>query len=75
VSALVSAKALLIVVLGGSSIAGPVLGAFALTGLEEVLSSSSERWLGVLGLIYVLVAIAAPSPGSLRLRLPRLVRT
>jgi branched-chain amino acid transport system permease protein len=75
VSALVSAKALLIVVLGGSSIVGPVLGAFALTGLEELLSSNSERWLGLLGLIYVLVALAAPSPGRLRVRLPRLVRT
>jgi branched-chain amino acid transport system permease protein len=75
VSALVSAKALLIVVLGGTSILGPVFGAFALTGLEEVLSSHSERWLGLLGLIYVLVAVLAPAPGSIRIRLPRLART
>jgi branched-chain amino acid transport system permease protein len=72
VSALVSAKALLIVVLGGASILGPVLGALALTGLEEVLSSHSERWLGLLGLIYVLVAVAAPAPGAWRLWFPRL---
>jgi branched-chain amino acid transport system permease protein len=74
VSALVSAKALLIVVIGGTSILGPVLGAFALTGLEEVLSAHSERWLGLLGLIYVLVAIAAPAPGAWRLWFPRLVK-
>jgi branched-chain amino acid transport system permease protein len=73
VSALVSAKALLMVVLGGATILGPILGAFALTVLEEVLSSHSERWLGVLGLIYVLVAVAAPSPGSLRVWFPRLL--
>jgi branched-chain amino acid transport system permease protein len=72
VSALVSAKALLIVVLGGASILGPVLGALALTVLEEVLSSHSERWLGLLGLIYVLVAVAAPAPGAWRLWFPRL---
>jgi branched-chain amino acid transport system permease protein len=74
VSALVSAKALLIVVLGGASILGPVLGAFALTVLEEVLSSHSERWLGLLGLIYVLVAVAAPAPGAWRLWFPRLAK-
>jgi len=66
VSALVSAKALLIVVLGGASIVGPALGAVALTQLEELLSSNSERWLGLLGLAYVLVALAAPGPGALR---------
>ncbi len=81
-SALVSAKALLIVVLGGATIYGPAIGAIALTVLEEVLSSHSERWLGLLGLVYVLVAVAAPGPGGLRplwsraraaLHLPRVV--
>jgi branched-chain amino acid transport system permease protein len=75
-SALVSAKALLIVVVGGGSLAGPALGAIALTELEELLSSTSERWLGLLGVIYVVVARAAPGPGALAraraaLRLPR----
>ena len=63
VSALVSAKALLIVVIGGAPIVGPPVAAIALTQLEELLSSHSERWLGLLGAIYVLVALVAPGPG------------
>jgi branched-chain amino acid transport system permease protein len=62
VSALVSAKALLIVVVGGGSLAGTALGAIALTELEELLSSQSASWLGLLGAIYVLVALAPTLP-------------
>ena len=56
-SPLVSAKALLMVVIGGASLLGAVIGALAITELEEVLSSGTERWLGLLGALYVLVAL------------------
>jgi branched-chain amino acid transport system permease protein len=57
VDALVSARALLYAVVGGSSIFGPVIAAFALTELENVFSSYTDRWLGLLGLVYILVAL------------------
>jgi branched-chain amino acid transport system permease protein len=63
--ALVSARALLIVVIGGSSIFGPPIAAIALTELEDLLSSHTERWLGIIGVVYVLVALLAPDRAGL----------
>jgi len=58
--ALISARALLIAVIGGASVFGPVVAALALTELEHLLSSHTTRWLGVLGAIYVVVALVMP---------------
>ena len=57
VAPLVSARALLIVVVGGALIGGPVLFAVVLTVLEDALSSHTNRWLGVLGVLYIAVAL------------------
>jgi branched-chain amino acid transport system permease protein len=60
-----SATVLVMVVLGGmSSVLGPVLGAFALIGLEEVLKSSFEHWKLVKGA--VIIALVFTCPGGLR---------
>jgi len=60
VDALVSARALLLAVIGGGSVFGPVVAAIGLTELEQLLSSHTTRWLGVLGLVYVAVALVLP---------------
>jgi branched-chain amino acid transport system permease protein len=76
VDALISARGLLIAVIGGASLVGPPVAALALTELEHVLSTHTTRWLGVLGAVYVLVALLTPEAGwlpALRRRL-RLLR-
>ncbi len=56
-----SATVLVMVVLGGmSSVLGPVIGAFALIGLEEVLKSSFEHWKLIKGLIIIGIVFALP---------------
>jgi branched-chain amino acid transport system permease protein len=57
VDALVSARALLFAVVGGTSIFGAPIAAIALTELENVFSSHTDRWLGLLGVVYILVAL------------------
>ncbi len=60
-----SATILVMVVLGGmGSIIGPVVGAFALIGLEEVLKTSFEHWKLIKGL--VIIALVFLLPGGLR---------
>jgi branched-chain amino acid transport system permease protein len=60
-----SATVLVMVVLGGmSSVLGPIVGAFALIGLEEVLKSSVEHWKLVKGL--VIIALVFLLPGGLQ---------
>lgn len=60
-----SATVLVMVVLGGmSSVLGPLVGAFALLGLEEVLKSSVEHWKLVKGL--VIIALVFLLPGGLQ---------
>ncbi len=60
-----SATVLVMVVLGGmSSVLGPLVGAFALLGLEEVLKSSVENWKLVKGL--VIIALVFLLPGGLQ---------
>ena len=57
-----SAKVFLMVVLGGAgTLFGPMLGAAIIILLEDVISAYTERWLSILGIIYVLVAIFAPT--------------
>ena len=59
---LFSASALLMVILGGSgTLLGPAIGAAVIVGLENFISGYMERWVLVLGVIYVLVTLFAPS--------------
>ncbi len=56
-----SAEVLLMVILGGAgSLFGPALGAASIVLLENVVSAYTERWLMVLGIVYVLVTLFAP---------------
>ncbi|MBR1221106.1 branched-chain amino acid ABC transporter permease [Bradyrhizobium sp. U87765 SZCCT0131] len=57
-----SATALVMVLLGGlRSVAGPVLGALVLMGLEEVLKALTVHWKLIEGLIVVMIVLALPN--------------
>lgn len=61
VGMLTSAKALLMVLVGGpGSIVGPIFGAVAVVLLENIVGAFTDRWLIVLGLVYVAVVIFLP---------------
>lgn len=67
-----SAMALIMVILGGAgTLLGPALGGAVIVLLENVISAHTERWLTVLGLIYVAVTLFAPDGimGFIRTRL------
>ena len=56
-----SAEALIMVILGGAgTLVGPALGAGIIVFLEDFVSSMTEHWVLVLGVIYVLVTLFAP---------------
>jgi branched-chain amino acid transport system permease protein len=56
-----SAEALLMVIAGGAgTLAGPVAGAALLVLLKNVVSAYLERWVILLGLIYVVIVLFAP---------------
>ncbi len=56
-----SAEALIMVILGGAgTLLGPALGAGIIVFLEDFVSSMTEHWVLVLGVIYVLVTLFAP---------------
>jgi ABC-type branched-subunit amino acid transport system permease subunit len=56
-----SAEGLLMVIVGGAgTLLGPALGAGVVVFLRNLVSTYTERWLLVLGLIYVLVVLCAP---------------
>jgi branched-chain amino acid transport system permease protein len=56
-----SAEALLMVILGGAgTMLGPALGSVIVVLLEFLVSEQTERWMSVLGVIYVLVVLGAP---------------
>ncbi len=56
-----SAEVLLMVILGGAgTLIGPAIGAASIVLLENVISAYTERWLLVIGIIYVVVALFAP---------------
>jgi branched-chain amino acid transport system permease protein len=70
-SIVLSATALIMVILGGAgTLLGPVVGSAAIVFLENVISAHTQRWLLVLGLIYVAVTLFAPAGlvGLLRAR-------
>ena len=55
VSTLISAKALLMVLIGGvGTLIGPVIGAFVITLLEAVVSTYTARWSLILGVLFVI---------------------
>ncbi|MEA3027144.1 MAG: branched-chain amino acid transport system permease protein [Alphaproteobacteria bacterium] len=57
-----SAEVLLMVILGGAgSLIGPTIGAALIVLLENIISGYTERWLMLLGVVYVLVALFAPN--------------
>jgi len=57
-----SGLVLMMVILGGScTLSGPILGAFVLIGIEEILSNMTPHWLGLMGLFIVCVVIFLPS--------------
>ncbi len=56
----VSGEIMVMVILGGmGTLAGPVIGAFVLLLLEEVLSAYMEHWMIILGPVMVLVVLFA----------------
>ena len=56
-----SAEALIMVILGGAgTLLGPAIGAALIVYLEDFVSSMTEHWVLVLGIIYVLVTLFAP---------------
>jgi branched-chain amino acid transport system permease protein len=57
-----SAMALIMVILGGAgTLLGPALGSAVIVFLENAISATTQRWLLVLGIIYVAVTLFAPS--------------
>jgi len=60
-SVVMSGQVLLMVILGGAgTLVGPALGAGIILLLENFLSAYTERWLTILGIIYVVVTLFAP---------------
>ena len=61
-SVVLSATALIMVILGGAgTLLGPALGSAVIVFLENVISAHTQRWLLVLGVIYVVVTLFAPT--------------
>lgn len=61
-SVVLSATALIMVILGGAgTLLGPALGSGLIVFLENAISTYTQRWLLVLGLIYVAVTLFAPA--------------
>jgi branched-chain amino acid transport system permease protein len=61
-SVVFSATALIMVILGGAgTLLGPALGSAVIVLLENLISAHTQRWLLVLGLIYVGVTLFAPA--------------
>lgn len=57
-----SALVLIMVIVGGAgTVVGPLVGAFLLIGLESIVSTITDRWLLILGVIYILTSLFAPN--------------
>jgi branched-chain amino acid transport system permease protein len=60
-SVVLSAEALLMVILGGpGTLFGPLIGSGAIVFLRNIVSGMTDRWLLILGAVYVLVVLFAP---------------
>lgn len=61
-SIVVSAEVMLMVILGGAAtVAGPAVGAFAIILMSNFISAYASHWTFILGALYVLVVLLAPS--------------
>jgi branched-chain amino acid transport system permease protein len=59
---LLSAEGLLMVILGGAgTILGPALGAALVVLVQNVVSTATERWVAILGIIYVAAIMFLPT--------------
>jgi branched-chain amino acid transport system permease protein len=70
----VSAEVMLMVILGGAgTLAGPVIGAFIIILLSNVISAYTTHWTFILGALYAVVMLVAPDGivGELRAALRR----
>jgi branched-chain amino acid transport system permease protein len=57
-----SAEVLLMVILGGAgTLIGPAIGAALIVLLQNIVSGYTERWLIVIGVLYIAVALFAPA--------------
>jgi branched-chain amino acid transport system permease protein len=57
-----SAEVLLMVILGGAgTLIGPAIGAAIIVLSENIISAYSDRWVMLLGLVYIAVALFAPT--------------
>lgn len=57
-----SGKGVLMVIIGGvGSVAGPLVGAFVIVLVEHVASTYVDRWMTLLGLVFVLTIMFAPN--------------
>nr|ART40310.1 K503 [uncultured bacterium] len=55
-----SGQVLLMVIIGGAgTLSGPIVGAFVVIFLKEVLSAWTERWQAVEGLLFIIVALVS----------------
>jgi branched-chain amino acid transport system permease protein len=60
-SVVLSAEALLMVILGGpGTLFGALIGAGAIVFLRNIVSGITDRWLLILGAVYILVVLFAP---------------
>ena len=67
-----SAKAMLMVILGGAgTLVGPIFGSLVVVMLENVVSNFTQRWMTMIGLTYVIVVLFFPKGvlGTIRQRL------
>lgn len=68
-SVTVSAQGLLMVMIGAAgTLFGPLIGAVVLVFLQYVLSTYTDRWLIVMGVAYVLLALFAPQGALVTLK-------
>jgi branched-chain amino acid transport system permease protein len=57
-----SGRGVLMVIIGGvGTLAGPVLGAFIIIFIENIVSAYLDRWLTLLGMVFILTIMFAPS--------------
>jgi branched-chain amino acid transport system permease protein len=72
-----SVEGLLMAIVGGiGTLFGAFIGAFAIVGLENVVSIYTERWQTVMGCMFILIMIFAPEGviGRLRMLIVRVLR-
>jgi branched-chain amino acid transport system permease protein len=61
-SIVVSAEVMLMVIFGGAAtLAGPIIGAFSILLLSNFISAYTTHWTFILGLLYALVVLGAPT--------------